>query len=297
MSSFLRSGSVWRWGKPLLARGLQEKGGMSERRFISNVSESRKLGIGAWDHQHRVPLRSSSPVEFGLFSDYEMYRRSINGGLAYKALLVDAAGTLIIPAQPAAKVYQDLGRKYGVEWSEKEILSRYRWAYAQPWCRSRLRYEDDARPFWQFIVEQATGCKNPDYLEELYHYYTTAEAWRIADPDAGKIFEKLRSAGVKLAVVSNFDTRLRPLMSALQCYDWFDTLAVSAEVGAEKPNPAIFSAACEQLGVKAEDAVHVGDDRRNDIWGARDAGCDAWLWGQDVTSFQQVAEKIGVPVV
>lgn len=34
--------------------------------------------------------------------------------------------------------------------------------------------------------------------------------------------------------------------------------------------------------------MHVGDDRRNDIWGARDAGCDAWLWGSDVHSFKEV---------
>ncbi|KAH7404898.1 hypothetical protein KP509_15G049100 [Ceratopteris richardii] len=241
-------------------------------------------------------VNSSSPVQLGLFQDYERYRRSLYGGLAYKALLVDAAGTLIIPSEPAAKVYHDVGMKYGVRCSESEILRRYRWAYAQPWSRSRLRYENDARPFWQFIVEKATGCNDPAYLEELYHYYTTAEAWRIADPDAGKTFEALRQAGVKVGVVSNFDTRLRPLLNALNCGHWFDAMAISAEVGAEKPNPAIFSAACELLGVHEQDAVHVGDDRRNDIWGARDAGCDALLWGEDVTSFRQVAEKIGVQI-
>jgi hypothetical protein len=42
------------------------------------------------------------------------------------------------------------------------------------------------------------------------------------------------------------------------------------------------------LGVKPEEAVHIGDDRRNDLWGARDAGCDAWLWGSDVHSFKEV---------
>ena len=40
--------------------------------------------------------------------------------------------------------------------------------------------------------------------------------------------------------------------------------------------------------MKPEEAVLVGDDRRNDIWGARDAGCDAWLWGSDVRSFKEV---------
>jgi FMN phosphatase YigB (HAD superfamily) len=41
----------------------------------------------------------------------------------------------------------------------------------------------------------------------------------------------LRKAGVKTAVVSNFDTRLRPLLQALKCDRWFDAVAVSAEVG------------------------------------------------------------------
>ena len=58
------------------------------------------------------------------------------------------------------------------------------------------------------------------------------------------------------------------------------------QVAAEKPNPTIFLKACELLGVKPEEAVHVGDDRRNDIWGARDAGCDAWLWGSEVHFFK-----------
>lgn len=64
-----------------------------------------------------------------------------------------------------------------------------------------------------------------------------------------------------------------------------------SQVAAEKPNPTIFLKACELLDVKPEDAVHVGDDRRNDIWGARDAGCDAWLWGSDVHSFKEVCCK------
>lgn len=35
---------------------------------------------------------------------------------------------------------------------------------------------------------------------------------------------------MKLGVVSNFDTRLRPLMRSLNCDHWFDAVAVSAEV-------------------------------------------------------------------
>nr|ABF96022.1 hydrolase, putative, expressed [Oryza sativa Japonica Group]BAG98396.1 unnamed protein product [Oryza sativa Japonica Group] len=90
----------------------------------------------------------------------------------------------------------------------------------------------------------------------------TEKAWKLCDPDAENVFKALRKAGVKTAVVSNFDTRLRPLLHVLKCDHWFDAVAVSAEVAAEKPNPTIFLKACESLGVKPEEAVHVGDDRR-----------------------------------
>jgi hypothetical protein len=47
------------------------------------------------------------------------------------------------------------------------------------------RYEDDARPFWRFIVENSTGCNDPAYLEELYQYYTTAEVSLLLCMDLG----------------------------------------------------------------------------------------------------------------
>lgn len=228
--------------------------------------------------------------------DYVDYRRSLYGEISHKALLVDAVGTLVVPSQPMAQIYKQIGEKYGVEYSETEILSRYRRAYEQPWGRSRLRYVNDGRPFWQYIVSCSTGCSDSQYFEELYNYYTTNKAWHLCDPNAEQVFKAIRKAGVKLAIVSNFDTRLRPLLRALDCDHWFDAVAVSAEVEAEKPNPTIFLKACELLGVKPEEAVHVGDDRRNDIWGARGAGCDAWLWGSDVHSFKEVAQLIGVQV-
>ncbi|GJP37491.1 hypothetical protein CLOM_g21889 [Closterium sp. NIES-68] len=219
---------------------------------------------------------------------------SSDSGVEHRALLVDAAGTLVEPSEPVTKVYASVGRKYGVSYSEDEILQRYRHAYVQPWRKSILRYEDDARPFWQYVVSESTGCSHPDYLEELYQYYTTKEAWRLTDPHAKEAFCAIRDAGVKIAVVSNFDTRLRTVLKELDCHDWFDAIAVSAEVQAEKPNPVIFHSACDLVGVDPHHAVHVGDDRRNDLWGARDAGCSAWLWQDDVHSFHDVARKLGV---
>jgi REG-2-like HAD superfamily hydrolase len=177
--------------------------------------------------------------------------------------------------------------------SGSRAYARWRRAYNTPWGGSPQRYVGDGRPFWRWIVAQSTGCDNEAMFEEIFRYYETPEAWHLA-PGAMVALSRLRAAGVRLAVVSNFDTRLRPLLQALGVAPLFDTLVVSAEVGFEKPCPAIFEAALVQLGdgLRCDEVLHVGDDRRNDVWGARDAGMHSLLWGVDVASFDELADRV-----
>lgn len=209
----------------------------------------------------------------------------------FEALFVDACGTLLTPAEPAAEVYLRYGAAYGVRLSEEEILARYRRAYSTPWAESSIRYVDDGKPFWRFIVSESTGVDNEDMFEDIYEYYAGSEAWKVA-PGAEAALRKIRSKGIKTAIVSNFDSRLHNIMEELGLSPLFDEIVVSADVGAEKPNPILFLEACERLHVLPEHVIHVGDDRRNDLYGARDAGCFAWLWGDDVRSFEHVRKRL-----
>lgn len=212
----------------------------------------------------------------------------------FKALLVDAAGTLMSPSEPAAHVYLRYCKRHGVllGLTPAEVLARYREAYSRPWANSTLRYVGDGRPFWRSIVAHATGSDNQDLFEDIYMYYARAEAWTVS-PGAIESLRRIRNTmPMKTAVVSNFDTRLRPILKDLNIEDVFDAVIVSAEVGAEKPNPVIFEAAFNALGVAPEEAIHVGDDRRNDLFGARAAGCFAWVWGADVHNFAEVERRL-----
>ncbi|KAF0918492.1 hypothetical protein E2562_024265 [Oryza meyeriana var. granulata] len=64
--------------------------------------------------------------------EYYDYRRAIYGDITHKAILVDVAGTLLAPTEPMAQVYRTIGEKYGVKYSEDEILMRYRRANKDP---------------------------------------------------------------------------------------------------------------------------------------------------------------------
>jgi putative hydrolase of the HAD superfamily len=87
--------------------------------------------------------------------------------------------------------------------------------------------------------------------------------------------ERLRAGGARLAVVSNWDVSLHDVLERTRLRGLVDAVVISAELGAAKPDPAIFRAALERLGATAAEAVHVGDSVETDVAGARAAGLQA----------------------
>jgi len=88
-------------------------------------------------------------------------------------------------------------------------------------------------------------------------------------PDAGAALQKLRRHGLAVAVVSNWDVGLAQHLGGLGLGDV--TVVTSAQAGAPKPDPAVFTLALELLGVQASGALHVGDSDADEA-GASAAG-------------------------
>jgi putative hydrolase of the HAD superfamily len=77
--------------------------------------------------------------------------------------------------------------------------------------------------------------------------------------DAIPFLEKLRSRGIKIAIVSNCTEHTRRLLTELGIAAIVDALVLSCEVGAAKPAAEIFRYALDQLDVPADAAVFVDD--------------------------------------
>jgi HAD superfamily hydrolase (TIGR01509 family) len=101
--------------------------------------------------------------------------------------------------------------------------------------------------------------------------------WCATAADTRATLERLRAAGLRLGVVSNSDGRVEAALSAAGLRDCFEVVLDSALFGAEKPDPAIFRAALEALGVAPDEALYVGDLYEVDVVGARAAGIEAIL--------------------
>jgi putative hydrolase of the HAD superfamily len=82
-------------------------------------------------------------------------------------------------------------------------------------------------------------------------------------------------------VVSNWDVSLHDVLERTRLRALVDAVVISAELGAAKPDPAIFRAALERLGATAGEAMHVGDSVEHDVAGAHAAGLEAVLVARD----------------
>lgn len=142
-----------------------------------------------------------------------------------------------------------------------------------------VHHPKGARGFWRHFVERTCeliDAPRPSAFAaaELFDRFAQPDAWEVA-PGTRPMLAELKRRGLKLAVISNWDQRLPLLLERLDLADPFDTFAISAIVGVEKPHPRIFETALAALGVAAGEALHVGDSRLDDVEGAQGVGMRA----------------------
>lgn len=159
-----------------------------------------------------------------------------------------------------------------------EVWSRYWPIVAEQWTLGSLDGATLSTEAWEQTLS-ACGCGDPAVARAAReaHARHLAKSLR-AYPDALDVLPVL-GARYSLALVTNgaSDTQ-RASLRMLHIDHHFDALAISGEIGVAKPAATIFHAALRELGVKAEQVWHIGDDPATDIAGAHAAGLTAvWL--------------------
>jgi HAD superfamily hydrolase (TIGR01549 family) len=96
-------------------------------------------------------------------------------------------------------------------------------------------------------------------------------------PEVLPVMRRLTEAGILRAVISNADEDVTEFCKRLAFADDMDLIVTSATVGWEKPDVRTFRAALDPLGVRPEEALHIGDQPRSDVAGALATGMRAAL--------------------
>jgi len=192
------------------------------------------------------------------------------------AVTFDVGGTLIQPWPSVGHVYAEVAAGHGFAGIDPAALND---RFAVAW-RSRGAFEHSHQA-WAGVVDATfaglVDCKpSESFFPDLYARFGDPAAWRIFD-DVLPTLDELASRGFRLAAVSNWDERLRPLLKALNLDGYFEAVLVSCELYFAKPSGVVFEHALRKLGVTPAEALHVGDSKEEDVAGATEAGMPALL--------------------
>lgn len=189
-----------------------------------------------------------------------------------RAIVFDAAGTLFHLTRTVGDHYAYVGSEVGLNLDAQQLERAFHAAWQQMPRRPAIDSprENDDQDWWRELVGRVFDRVAPSLSEVdrdnffaiAYEHFAEAGVWKLY-PDVLDALRQLRER-FQLAVISNFDGRLRLILQHLGISRYFSHIFVSSELGADKPDPEIFRRAITIMHLRPDEVVHVGDDPEND---------------------------------
>ena len=200
----------------------------------------------------------------------------------YELLLLDADETLFDFRRAEAFALERAFAERGLA-ATTEAIARYDAINKEIWRRFERGEIDQAtlkvERFALLFADMGVGLDASDFSERYLEWLGRGS---FLLPGAEELCSRL-AARYRLAIVTNGIAKVqRPRFEASPIRRHFEAIVISEEVGAAKPQPAIFARACEAMGIFDKSKVlMIGDSLSSDIAGGAAYGIDTcWLsWG------------------
>jgi putative hydrolase of the HAD superfamily len=213
-----------------------------------------------------------------------------------KAIFFDAAGTLFYLTKTVGDHYALVGGEIGLKLDAKQLDHAFHMAWKQMPQRHPIDgpRENDDKGWWRELVGHVFDQVSPslseldrdNFFEVAYEHFAEPGVWGLY-PEVPEVLEQLRPR-FELAVISNFDGRLRLILQHLGISKYFAHVFISSELGADKPDPEIFRRALKIMRLDANEVLHVGDDPERDWKAASAAGLSVFRLDRPRNSVQDL---------
>jgi putative hydrolase of the HAD superfamily len=200
----------------------------------------------------------------------------------------DAGGTLFEVNGSVGEIYSRFASRYGSDQDPVALTNAFSRCFREqpplafPKGIPEVELHGLERDWWRRLVIDVVSDfpQFDDFFDEVYEFFRRREAWLMFD-DVIPTLTALKNHGLRLGIISNYDSRIDDLLRAFEIESYFDGIHVSSRIGAAKPDGEIFRAALSYHRVEPQNAVHVGDSLREDIEGATTIGLHAVLIDRD----------------
>lgn len=185
--------------------------------------------------------------------------------MRYRAVIFDLWQTLVpFPVESARAMYGRLVEAWGAEAETFEEI----------WFRRRHEREvGPIEPHLRSIAEELGLTGDLGAVARIRREWTREAL--VPRNDAIPTLDELRRRGHKLGMISACSQDVPDVWEETSLAGRFDSTVFSCSVGVSKPDPRIYQAATEELGVKPADCLFVGDGANDELPGAEAVGMTA----------------------
>ena len=213
-----------------------------------------------------------------------------------KAIFFDAVGTLFYLTQTVGDHYALVGSEIGLTLDASQLDRAFYVAWKQMPRRAAIEgpRPNDDKGWWRELVDQVAPSLSEfdrdNFFEIAYEHFAEAGVWELY-AEVVDVLEKLQPR-FQLAVISNFDGRLRFILGHLGISKYFAHVFISSELGADKPDPEIFRRAVKLIDLKPNQVLHVGDDSERDWKAAAAAGLSVFKLDRQRNSLRDLLKLL-----
>ena len=198
--------------------------------------------------------------------------------MTYDLITLDVGGTLLYPWPSVGEIYANCFLDHGLDACPNEINQSFKIHWKKTYLNKPHKTSSE-KYWWYKLVELVVADLGEidDFkgmFDDLWDRFASPEHWRLYDGVIEQL-EFLKKQNCQLAILSNWDERLRPLLTELDLNQYFDYIFISCEVGVEKPDIKIFKHVEAETKVQSQKILHIGDSDFHDIKGAQSAGWQA----------------------
>jgi putative hydrolase of the HAD superfamily len=135
---------------------------------------------------------------------------------------------------------------------------------------------DVIRIFFKYASRGRFSLKS-EWLDELSKAYVSPlfEVPPYLNPDVGEVLQWLIEEKKRVGIICNTGmtpgAELRRFLSQAGVAKYFRVMIFSNEVGVRKPDRTIFTLTAKALNTRPRQIVHIGDNLKTDVWGAKNA--------------------------
>ena len=202
----------------------------------------------------------------------------------------DAVGTLFRVRGSVGEVYGREAFRYGFKGApdrpgHRAIDRAFKRAFREVQTASPLAErtgESAQKEWWREVVRETFRDLGPfprfdDFFESVFDLFATDAAWEL-EPGCRRVLNRLKLQGRNLGIISNFDSRIDPVLESLGIRHFFDLISVSSQSPHAKPDEAMFRMVIRRAGAVPDRCLHVGDHPEEDYDAGRAAGLHALLY-------------------